>query len=413
MTGAQALGGLLVCLLILLGIWWVERQRAVVRVVRQIDEVSSGRRRPDASDQGTPGLATPDGSRSRLAALFKGAPRWRRRASIDDRVLATLCVEVAARLRAGSPAAEAWDAAWRRYGSEFPPVPSAAQTEDGTERSREPQDSPVPLALLTYADEGKSEGAYVVVTAARFSAQSGAPLAEILERCAQSIGDLEQARAAQRLAFTGPKMSANILSALPLVGLLGGELLGANPIGWFLSGPMQAIVGLLGIGLAAAGRIWSKRMIDAAAHSGRERQRAPVLCDLATAGLRGGAPVPSVLGALGGALEDQEYSRVGAELSLGATWEQAWEPLPFGAQLLHGALQPAWEEGIAPIGLLEQVAAQARAQSLSDSKEAAERLAVKLSLPLGLLLLPSFIILGLVPLFFSLVGSQVLGGVVG
>ena len=208
-------------------------------------------------------------------------------------------------------------------------------------------------------------------------------------------------------------MSANILSALPLVGLLGGELLGANPIGWFLSGPMQAMVGALGVGLAVAGRIWSKRMIDAAAHMGRERQRAPVVCDLATAGLRGGAPVPSVLAALGGALEDQEYARVGAELSLGATWQAAWEPLPFGGQLLRGALQPAWEEGIAPIGLLEQVAAQARTQSLSDSKEAAERLAVKLALPLGLLLLPSFIILGLVPLFFSLVGTQLFGGAFG
>ena len=66
---------------------------------------------------------------------------------------------------------------------------------------------------------------------------------------------------------------------------------------------------------------------------------------------------------------------------------------------------------MSPTPLLEQVADDARRRSITQAKEVAERLSVKLAIPLGLLLLPSFVLLGLVPIVFSLIGTQTIFGV--
>lgn len=399
MSSAEALTGLLFCLLALVGLWWGQNQVRINRMSRQVDQHRRAREQR-ALQQAEEGGASARYMGTALPAdkeLDLPGPRriWRRlfgvrgRGEVEtDRILATVCIEVAARLRAGAPAEKAWEDTWWRLMGEAPVLGSSG----------------IPVTL----EQMENSSAQVIAVANRFSAATGAPLADILEQTGKSISDLEQAQAAQRVAFAGPSMSAKVLSVLPALGLLGGELMGADPIGWFLSGIPQGALGLVGLTLAFTGHAVSKRMIARASKVGLEQQMAPTLCDLVQAGLRGGGAIPTVLDALGVALQDEEYSRVAGELTLGATWAEAWHPAPYGSSLLRVAVQPAWEEGVAPGSLLRQLADQARRRSLSDAKEAAEQLGVKLALPLGLLLLPSFVILGLVPLFFSLVGSQLL-----
>ena len=399
MSSAEALTGLLFCLLALVGLWWGQNQVRINRMSRQVDQHRRAREQR-ALQQAEEGGASARYMGTALLAdkeLDLRGPRriWRRlfgvrgRGEVEtDRILATVCIEVAARLRAGAPAEKAWEDTWWRLMGEAPVLGSSG----------------IPVTL----EQMENSSAQVIAVANRFSAATGAPLADILEQTGKSISDLERAQAAQRVAFAGPSMSAKVLSVLPALGLLGGELMGADPIGWFLSGIPQGALGLVGLTLAFTGHAVSKRMIARASKVGLEQQMAPTLCDLVQAGLRGGGAIPTVLDALGVALQDEEYSRVAGELTLGATWAEAWHPAPYGSSLLRVAVQPAWEEGVAPGSLLRQLADQARRRSLSDAKEAAEQLGVKLALPLGLLLLPSFVILGLVPLFFSLVGSQLL-----
>lgn len=399
MSSAEALTGLLFCLLALVGLWWGQNQVRINRMSRQVDQHRRAREQR-ALQQAEEGGASARYMGTAFPAdkeLDLRGPRriWRRlfgvrgRGEIEtDRILATVCIEVAARLRAGAPAEKAWEDTWWRLMGEAPVLGSSG----------------IPVTL----EQMENSSAQVIAVANRFSAATGAPLADILEQTGKSLSDLEQAQAAQRVAFAGPSMSAKVLSVLPALGLLGGELMGADPIGWFLSGIPQGALGLVGLTLAFTGHAVSKRMIARASKVGLEQQMAPTLCDLVQAGLRGGGAIPTVLDALGVALQDEEYSRVAGELTLGATWAEAWHPAPYGSSLLRVAVQPAWEEGVAPGSLLRQLADQARRRSLSDAKEAAEQLGVKLALPLGLLLLPSFVILGLVPLFFSLVGSQLL-----
>lgn len=328
------------------------------------------------------GLAPAKGKRWRRGARFR-----RRQAREVD--LAEMCVEVSSRLRSGSPVAQAWEGTWRRItGEDIGPC-----DDDG-----------VPTALK----ELPGETAVMVVAAIRFSALTGAPLTDVLLRCAESVNRMEEAAAAQRVAFAGPRLSARVLTALPLVGLIGGELLGAHSLAWFASGTLPAVIGIVGISLTLAGHLVSRRLISSAARGERDAIRAPVLCDLAVAGLQGGAAIPAVLSALGEALGEEDYGRVGQELLLGATWHEAWDPMPPGARLVKRGLQPGWEDGVAPTSLLLQIAADARRRTAANAKEAAERLGITLALPLGLLLLPAFILLGLMPILLSLVGDQML-----
>lgn len=304
--------------------------------------------------------------------------------------LAAACAEVSARLRAGDSTGVAW-----------------SRTIDRALGTEGKGDLRVEEVL-----EQSGEAGQLALISMRFAEQTGAPLASVLDRTARALTERERANEALEIAFSGPRTSARVLSALPLVGLLGGELLGARPIEWFLGGPVQLLLAAVGTALAVTGNAVSHRMTERAARAGDGRQRAPVYCDLAVAGLQSGMAVPSVLRAIGLASSEDEYCRIGRELELGATWDEAWEPIPDAGELLCRALEPAWSDGVSPTQLLIGAAEHARATAVGEAKKAAEKLGVKLAFPLGLLLLPSFIVLGLMPIFFSLVGGE-LGGVFG
>lgn len=367
-----ALTGLVFSLIALLGtLSWIRGRRTVeLRAQLTALEEQLARSRPESPP------------RSPLISWKKGPKR------ID---LAVVCVEVAGRLRAGDPV----DVAWQRTWSRATGGARVEMTDDG-----------VPAALVALA----TDTSRMVVAATRFSGEIGAPLGEVLLSCAGGLNQLHEGVAAQRVAFAGPRLSARVLTALPLVGLLGGELLGMGSLDWLLSGPLGWMVGILGALFAAAGHMASGRMIAGAAKGHQDALQGPILCDLAAAGLHGGVAIPSVLQAMGGALDEAGFGRAARELLLGARWEEAWDPIPARGDLLARALQPAWEDGVAPTPLLAQMAADARRRGITDAKEAAEKLSVKLAVPLGLLLLPSFVLLGLVPVLFTLIGSQGLPG---
>ncbi len=396
------LAGLVASVLCLFGLAELEYRRRrrdlleAIRLMERAREAREGGRSAKVQHGavGGSGVMDPAWSGDTAVELVpSGNPRvavirlLRRRSGKVD--LASACTEVASRLDAGASVREAWVKVWARQGDG-----SVDLDSDG---------------LPLYFEHAEEDGPRMVIAATRFSAITGAPLKNVLFGLARSLGEMEEGAAAQRIAFAGPRLSAKILSALPFVGLMGAQLMGASPLDWFLSGPLPALIGVLGLGFAVGGNVLSRRMVARAAAASADALKGPALCGLAASGLKGGAAIPSVLRALGEALEDQEYVRVALELTLGATWAEAWDPVPSGGGLLERALQPGWEDGVSPVRLLHHVAEDARRKSTAAAKEAAERLAVKLAVPLGGMLLPAFVLLGLVPIFFALVGNQ-LGG---
>src|SRR5690606_37807718 len=108
--------------------------------------------------------------------------------------------------------------------------------------------------------------------------------------------------------------------------------------------------------------------------------------------------------------------KVAAGLVLGGSWEQAWAGSGQMAghdhrclEELAAALGPTWSSGQAPGPALRAAAAQHRVREHRVAQEAAGRLGARLVLPLGLCLLPSVLLLGLVPVLLALVRGLVPG----
>lgn len=134
-----------------------------------------------------------------------------------------------------------------------------------------------------------------------------------------------------------------------------------------------------------------------------------VACELLSVLFAGGASIPDALATLGEATGDAELTVAARLLRWGAGWEEATEQLPRHWSRVVGPLQAAWVHGVDPAPVLRTTAATWRARRAARAREAAERLSVRLVLPLGLCLLPAFILLGLVPVALS-AGAELLGG---
>lgn len=132
-----------------------------------------------------------------------------------------------------------------------------------------------------------------------------------------------------------------------------------------------------------------------------------VVLTLARSALDAGASVPAALRAVGACAGEEDLTAAGAELLLGAPWEEAVADVPARLAPLVDALAPSWESGADPDRLLELAARTVREGRSRQARVAAERLAVRLVVPLGLCHLPAFLLLGLVPVVLSFVGGLV------
>ncbi|MCL1800146.1 MAG: type II secretion system F family protein [Promicromonosporaceae bacterium] len=136
-----------------------------------------------------------------------------------------------------------------------------------------------------------------------------------------------------------------------------------------------------------------------------ERLPIVVVMELLVAALSTGVSIPRALSGVGlaiGGFEGTAYLRAAKQLELGAHWEEVWEGASGGLRLVANALRPAWEEGAAPTDSLRATGEAERQRQRAAAKLAAARLGVRLVLPLGLCLLPAFVLIGLVPIMISL-----------
>lgn len=147
-----------------------------------------------------------------------------------------------------------------------------------------------------------------------------------------------------------------------------------------------------------------------AGHRARPEPEVPLVVVLALleSATRAGAALPRALQVVGRATRDPTLERVGSALTLGADWDTAWEDVPVASRIVADALRDAWSSGAAPSGALASAASRLRRGSAARAKVAAQRLGVQLVLPLGLCLLPAFVLVGLVPVLLSL-GVGLLG----
>lgn len=259
----------------------------------------------------------------------------------------------------------------------------------------------------------------------RMSESAGAPLATSLERAAEHAEERIDALLGRQSALAAPRATGRILSWLPLLGLGLGVLMGSDPVGVLTGSVLGALTGLLGLGLAFAGRRWTAALVHRAevesarpstraanAESETEKSASPagaapvdtaLVLELLAAQLRAGLAPLAALGTLAEALNSRALHTVCQRLQMGSGWGSAWSGSAAGTfGELRDALAPAYTGGAPSTALLLSLADAHRLNERRAAERAAGKLSVALVVPLGLCSLPAFICLGIMPILISL-----------
>lgn len=224
----------------------------------------------------------------------------------------------------------------------------------------------------------------IVAAVVSVADEAGAPMAEALWECAESLSEEAVTRRELLALAEGPRLTIIILSALPLLGLAVAQLLGVGAIGLLMGtgfGRFLLIASFAAIALAVW---WMRRMVKSSSPRGWSPSLARVLFSIATRG--GGLPETASKG----------VERVMESLNLGVP----------GPDIDHLA-RLSRRVGIPVSRLAIEESRWARRERRLEAADAAARLQVMILIPLGTLVLPAFVALTVVPVAVSLLGSMV------
>lgn len=230
-----------------------------------------------------PGPAAPFRGRRLLGRVLSG----RAHGKAPYVPMTVVVQQMAALLNGGRAPARLWDELWLLYAGDTAPDARFEQLQG-------PALAPATLAFLAAARAAALRGSSVAHairsaeairgtgadTAADAFEQgvwaqlaacfdvaeaSGCPLADVLARFAAQLEAEDDAEAARQTALAGPRATVRLLGWLPLLGLGLGVLLGVDPVKVLLATPYGIAAFAMGVMLTAAGRIWSDRLVRAAA----------------------------------------------------------------------------------------------------------------------------------------------------
>lgn len=217
---------------------------------------------------------------------------------------------------------------------------------------------------------------------------SGAPFAPALDRIAAAFRGIVEVTQKREVLLAGPRLTARLVSWLPVAAVVVSFLLGFDPLPVFVTpfGVALLIVGLL---LQIIGMRWTRvltsRVVDQDRVAGLE-------CELMWIALAGGAPPQHALRRVADAVTET-----------GAEWI-AFDSLRAGRPLAS-ALATATTVGVPASTLLLDAAGESRARTQAQLEREAERLGIRILVPLATCVLPAFIAIGVVPVIVTLLGD--------
>jgi tight adherence protein B len=214
---------------------------------------------------------------------------------------------------------------------------------------------------------------------------SGAPLAPSLRQLATALRDRAETERDIEVALTGPLATARLVGWLPVAGLGLGMLMGVDVVGTLLGGVLGWGILAIGVGFLLGGRLWTRGLTRSAVPTSAV---AGIDLELIAVALTGGVSV---------ARAKALVREASATFGLAVSRESGLERI----------LGLASRAGAPAVDLLRSEAEQARRGVRIEGKRAAASLAVRLMLPLGVCVLPSFMLLGVAPVILSIVSSTI------
>ncbi|MCU1404022.1 MAG: hypothetical protein JWQ43_325 [Glaciihabitans sp.] len=363
-------------------------------------------------------------------------PFGRRRSPVADVTLVASVVQrLAVLLAAGVPPVAAWGylqgegvagriASAVATGVKVPEAIIAALVP-----SPDPGGTPTVPAAVPAAEAIAWRG---LATAWAVALDAGAPLAPTLRDFATSLRSLAQAQREIHIALAAPAATAKMVMALPAVGILFGMALGFNTIRTLTSTPLGIGSLVIGLLLLVAAARWNKHLVTAAqprdltpgleydltaiAVSGGgalRRARTSVAEAMLGYGLKEHPVVPPPTAARGRAFDWRRPDRAGdTNSSRGGTThtggvDKADEDS--AAKGVESVLELSRRAGVPAAELLRSEAEELRRGARAEVAERAASLSVKLMLPLGLCVLPAFMVVGVFPLLISVITSTDIG----
>lgn len=209
---------------------------------------------------------------------------------------------------------------------------------------------------------------------------TGAPLSPALAALSEALRDCARTERAVAAALAGPQATMRLVMVLPLVGLLGSALGGGDSIGFLLTTGLGR--GLLCLGAIMMGLAWWW-LRAARSRALPEPGSLSLELDL----------FASACG--GGALPERARSTVEENLALYRLTVGRSSEMP-------GLIALSRRAGVPVAALARAQGALDRDRARSDAEHRLQRLGVAVVVPMGLLVLPAFVVLAVVPMAVGL-----------
>jgi tight adherence protein B len=239
------------------------------------------------------------------------------------------------------------------------------------------------VEVANSASEGERTAWAALAATWWIATEAGAALSATLTRSAEVLRGLAQGAREVEVALAGPTATSRVVLALPAVGLALGGLLGFDVIGALVTVPGAICLVAGGILIAVAVR-WNRRLIRVA----RDLDATPGLAfELFAVALAGGASI--------------ERARV----LVGSAYEETGLDPPDGE--VDAVLAFARDAGVPAVVLLRSEADGRRRTARTIAATRAAELETRLLLPLGLCVLPAFVLLGVLPIALSIISATV------
>ena len=242
-------------------------------------------------------------------------------------------------------------------------------------------------AIATMQSQDSKQFEFVWKSANEF----GGPIVAALNRVTEVFDRQFKNQNEVDLAFAGPQATAKLVMWLPALALLLAQVVGMNPLSAILGSFLGALSVSLGIGLMVAGRLWTKQLLSRALPHPADPAAIDrgAFLDCVFIGLQAGLPLSQA----------QERAEVLFEL----VFEN--RPQDKNFEVLESAAELSRTTGAALSQILSSAADAFREEQRHEIATRISKLGVQLMIPLGVAVLPAFVLLSIVPIAISLLSQ--------